>query len=81
MFYIFGTSEEPFIIECNISVPYIKLHGLPLKIKTFALQGGAYLSINDESDGLVGGCLLFGGISDCQEEVSDRTYLYVPYYK
>jgi hypothetical protein len=48
----------------NISVPYAALHPMPLSIKLHALQGAVYLKSTQEY-------LLFGGISDSQEDVKN----------
>lgn len=44
---------------------------MPLSIKLHALQGAVYLKSTQEY-------LLFGGISDSQEDVKNQTYLYNP---
>lgn len=65
----FGTTEEPFIFELNVSVPSTEIWSVPLSLKLFAEAGGVHLKDME--------FLLFGGIEDDSfSTITSATYLY-----
>ena len=69
--YIFGTTEEPFLCELNISIPYATFHSVPLSLSLYAYQGGV-ITHNYNQD-----IILFGGIEDDSLSViTAETYIY-----
>lgn len=52
--YIFGTTEEPFMCELNVSLPCARFNPVPLSLKLYSYQGGIFLTRHH--------LLLFGGI-------------------
>ena len=66
--YLFGTDEEPFIMEFNISKTQVKNLPVPLSLHLFCYQAGAKLNDHEY--------FLCGGIHHQMDQIMKKAYVY-----
>lgn len=66
--YLFGTDEEPFIIEFNVMKGQVRNMPVPLTLQLSCYQSGAKLNSYD--------FLLCGGIHHQMDQIMKKTYIY-----
>lgn len=68
IFYLFGTDEEPFIMEFNLSKNQVRNLPVPLSLNLYSYQSGARLSEQE--------FFLCGGIHHQMDQIIKKAFIY-----